>query len=261
MSSVNPVILLPQALALRGAAIGEAFVASLALGAGQFCTNPGLLLALDGEALNAFVESVRDRLSGVSAATMLSPGIHKAYDDGVAALTAHAATDLLARGSRGGGFQGQAALFATTAAQFLEHPALREEVFGASSLLVRCQDIEALIAVIDSLDGQLTAAVHADDGDADLSGRLLPRLERRAGRILFNGFGTGVEVSHAMVHGGPYPATSDPRTTSVGALAIMRFLRPVCYQDMPAGLLPAVLRDDNPCKLPRRIDGVLQVGA
>jgi alpha-ketoglutaric semialdehyde dehydrogenase len=260
MSSINPVILLPHALANRAAAIGEAFAASLVLGAGQFCTNPGLLLAVEGKALDAFVQSASASLAKTPAATMLSPDIHKAYAEGVSALDGHAAVTPLGRGGPSEGFKGQAALFSTTAEAFLEHLALRDEVFGASSLLVRCKDVETLVKVIDSLEGQLTAAVHADEGDAAMAGQLLPRLERRAGRILFNGFGTGVEVSHAMVHGGPYPATSDVRTTSVGSLAIMRFLRPVCYQDVPAGLLPPVLRNENPDKVPRRINGVLELG-
>ena len=141
-----------------------------------------------------------------------------------------------------------------TGADFIADPGHAEEVFGAASLLVRCADIEELLKVVALLEGQLTATLHLTDADTALARRLLPVLERLAGRILANGWPTGVEVSYAMVHGGPFPATSDPRSTSVGAAAIERFLRPVCYQDLPEGLLPAALRSDNPLGLPRFVN-------
>ncbi len=260
MSSINPVILLPQALAANGEAIGEVFVGSLTLGAGQFCTNPGLLLALEGPGLDAFLRAAGRALGRTAAAVMLTPGIHKAYGEGVGALQANAAVTPVAHGGEGEGFRCQAALFSTTAAQFLADASLQDEVFGAAGLLVRCPDLGALTAVIDSLEGQLTASVHAVAGDHEAARELLPHLERKAGRILFNGFGTGVEVCHAMVHGGPFPATSDPRSTSVGSLAIARFLRPVCYQDVPPELLPPELRDGNPLGVPRRVNGRLELG-
>jgi NADP-dependent aldehyde dehydrogenase len=260
MSSINPVILLPEALAAHGAAIGEAFVTSLALGAGQFCTNPGLVLALEGPALQGFIDSASAAVGRAPASTMLSPGIHKAYVAGVGALVENAAVETLSRGVDAIGFQGRVAFFSTTARDFIRDHTLREEVFGAASLLVRCADEAELIAALESLEGQLTAAVHADAGDLKLAARLLPVLERKAGRILFNGFGTGVEVGHAMVHGGPFPATSDPRFTSVGSLAIRRFLRPVCYQDCPAELLPDALQDANPLDAPRWVGGELELG-
>ncbi len=255
MSSINPVVLFPEALAARGAEIGRAFVASLTLGSGQFCTNPGLVLAVDGPGLDAFVEAAAAALPEVAAATMLTPGIHQAYCTGVAALTENAAVTVLARGKAGGTNQGQPILFGTTGAAFLADHALAEEVFGATSLVVRCRDEAELRAVLEGLEGQLTAALHMDAGDHGAARALLPLLERRVGRILVNGFGTGVEVGHAMVHGGPYPATSDGRTTSVGSLAIDRFLRPVSYQDLPDALLPDALKEANPLGLPRRVDG------
>jgi 2,5-dioxopentanoate dehydrogenase len=153
--------------------------------------------------------------------------------------------------------QGQAALFSTPAKQFLAHPDLQQEVFGAASLLVLCQDQAEVRAVLSSVEGQLTLAMHIDPADHHAARALLPLLERKAGRILVNGFGTGVEVAHAMVHGGPYPATADGRSTSVGSLAIARFLRPVCYQDVPADLLPPAIRDENPLGVWRRLDGQL----
>ena len=256
MSSINPVLLMPRALAARGAALGTAFVGSLTMGAGQFCTNPGLLLAIEGEGLDAFIASAREALGQSVGATMLTSGIHAAYEQGIAALAGHNRVETIARGQVGEGVTcGQAALFATTADAFLADQALGHEVFGASSLLVRCQDEEEMAQVLEAAEGQLTATLHMDDGDVDLVTRLMPILELKAGRILANGWPTGVEVTHAMVHGGPYPATSDARTTSVGSLAIDRFLRPVSYQNLAPELLPPELRDEAGGKFPRLLDG------
>ncbi|NUO86667.1 MAG: aldehyde dehydrogenase (NADP(+)) [Cupriavidus sp.] len=257
MSSVNPVLLFPHALARRAEAIGTAFADSLTLGAGQFCTNPGLVLAVEGDDLDRFLQAASARLATLPAATMLTPGIHRAYCAGVASLAGHAKVQTVVRGPAGSATQGQAALFATDAAAFLADPALRHEVFGAAALVVRCRDLVELRGVIETLEGQLTAALHLDDADHDAARPLLAALERLAGRILVNGFGTGVEVGHAMVHGGPWPATSDGRSTSVGSLAIARFVRPVSYQDMPPGLLPASLRPDSPQRHHWRVDGKL----
>ena len=148
---------------------------------------------------------------------------------------------------------------ATTAAHFLSSPRLLEEVFGPTTLLIECRDQEEVISVANHLNGQLTATLQMDDADTTSARRLLPILERKAGRILVNGFPTGVEVSYAMVHGGPYPSTSDSRATSVGAMAIDRFLRPVCYQNLPSALLPEVLQDENPLQLVRLVDGKIQL--
>jgi NADP-dependent aldehyde dehydrogenase len=241
MSSINPVILFEHALAKRGAAIGKAFAGSLTLGAGQFCTNPGLIIAIDGPGLEAFIAAAREALTAIPAQTMLTSGISKAYLSGVAKLASHAEVTTVAQGLEGGATQGRAALFSTSAEAFLAHRELQDEVFGAAGLIIRCRDTDELDRVIDALEGQLTAALHIDEADHQAARRLLPKLELLAGRLLVNGFGTGVEVSPAMVHGGPYPATSDGRTTSVGTLAIYRFLRPVSYQDMPRDLLPAAL--------------------
>ncbi|KWH62711.1 aldehyde dehydrogenase (NADP(+)) [Burkholderia anthina] len=256
MSSINPVLLCPAALDARHDTIAAQFVASLTLGAGQFCTNPGLVLAVDGPALRAFEAAAADAVRAVAAQTMLTPAIHASYAQGVAALRDHDAVELLAEGAEGGRHQARAALFATSADAFVAHPELRDEVFGPASLIVRCPDAGTLHRVLKSLEGQLTIAAHLADGDAALFAALRPTLERKAGRILVNGFGTGVEVGHAMVHGGPFPATSDTRTTSVGARAIERFLRPVSYQDVPDALLPDAIRSGNPLHVPQRIDGV-----
>ncbi len=255
MSSINPVLLLPGALATRGTAIGAAFAGALTLGAGQFCTNPGLVLAIEGSAVDAFITGARDALGPIAPATMLTSGICNAYRGGVQALEANSRVNHIITGQSGEGLVGQPNLFSTTGADFLADQSLSEEVFGATSLLVRCADLAELKAVLYALEGQLTVSVHAADADVDMAAELLLILERRAGRLLFNGFGTGVEVCDAMVHGGPYPSTSDGRSTSVGSLAIMRFLRPICYQDVPEALLPEALRDANPFGIPRRING------
>ncbi len=260
MSSVNPVILLPAALASRGEALARDFVASLTLGAGQFCTNPGLLFAVDGAALDGFIGAVTEVLRQVQPAVMLTSGIAAAYAGGVQKLRDAAAVTEAASGLPGAGPNlGQAALFTVPAAAYLTEPHLADEVFGASALLVRCPDEAALRQVLEALEGQLTCTLQMDAADDAAALRLLPVLERKAGRLLANGWPTGVEVSNAMVHGGPFPATTDSRTTSVGTLAIRRFLRPVCYQDWPEALLPAALRDANPYAVPRLLDGRLEL--
>ncbi len=259
MSSINPVLLLPEALRARGAELGKAFVGSLTMGAGQFCTNPGLLLAIEGEGLDAFVSAAAEAISGGAAQTMLTGAIYSAYEQSIDALQQHGQVHTIAQGPAGnGGNAGRAALFSTSGRSFLSDKALGQEVFGASSLLVRCADEAELQSVLVATEGQLTTTLQMDDADIDTASRLLPLLERRSGRIVVNGWPTGVEVTHAMVHGGPYPATSDGRSTSVGSLAIDRFLRPVSYQNFPPRLLPAVLRDD--AGLPRLLDGIATHG-
>jgi NADP-dependent aldehyde dehydrogenase len=256
MSSINPVFLLDGALHSRGSDLGRAFVASLTMGSGQFCTNPGLVIAADGPGLDAFIAAARDAVAQSAATPMLTRGIAENYASGVKALAAEA--DLVVRGTASDNpATCQAALFTTDAANFGGSEVLAAEVFGSSSLIVRCADADEMNAVAAGLEGQLTATVHADDTDHDAAARLLPTLETKAGRILFNGWPTGVEVSYAMVHGGPFPATSDSRTTSVGARAIERFLRPVAYQDVPKSLLPSAIADGNPDGLWRRVDGQL----
>lgn len=255
MSSTNPVFLLPAALQARGDALAQGFVGSLTLGAGQFCTNPGLLVVVQGPALEAFVASAADLLQHSAAQTMLTPGIWAAYQDGVDSLSRHAST--VAKGVLPTGpNQCQPQLLRASAAEYLANPALQAEVFGAAALIVQCRDEAERLQLAEALEGQLTATLQLDDDDIALARRLLPVLERKAGRILVNGWPTGVEVCDAMVHGGPFPATSDVRSTSVGTAAIQRFLRPVCYQDLPDALLPTALKHENPQGLPRLLDGV-----
>ncbi|WP_380779021.1 aldehyde dehydrogenase (NADP(+)) [Sphingomonas sp. R86520] len=252
MSSVNPVIVFPAALAARGAALGKAYIGSLTMGSGQFCTNPGIVVAVDGPDLDTFVEAAAAALGEAAPQVMLTPGIHASYDKGVAALAGHDAVETLARGTEAeGANRGRAALFSTTGKAFVADPALSHEVFGAASIIVRCTDLAEVRQVLEQVEGQLTITLQIDEGDYADAAALVPVLERKAGRILANGWPTGVEVAPAMVHGGPFPATSDPRTTSVGTAAIERFLRPVCYQDLPDALLPKAVKHDNPLGLPR----------
>jgi 2,5-dioxopentanoate dehydrogenase len=257
MSSINPVFLLGGALETHGAELGRAFVGSLTLGSGQFCTNPGLVIAVDSPDLDAFIAAAREAISETAPSPMLTPHIAESYSTGVSELTKEA--DLIARGSTADAPAAacRAALFGTDVTSFLASKGLQAEVFGASGLIVRCTDMAELREVAANVEGQLTATVHADESDHDEARELLPILELKAGRILFNGWPTGVEVGHAMVHGGPFPATSDSRATSVGARAIERFLRPVCYQDAPKPLLPSPIADGNPDRLWRRINGQL----
>lgn len=252
MSSINPVILFPAALAARAEALGQAYVGSLTLGSGQFCTNPGIVLALEGADLDRFTAAAAEALTSAKPQVMLTAGIKASYDKGVEALARHAEIATVAQGVPGTGCgEGRAALFSVSAGAYLAHPELSHEVFGAVSIIIRCASIDEMASVLRAMEGQLTATLQIDPADREAAASLLPLLERKAGRILANGWPTGVEVSHAMVHGGPFPATSDARTTSVGAAAIDRFLRPVCYQDIPDALLPEMLRDADPLGLPR----------
>lgn len=255
MSSVNPVILLPGALAEQGASLGAAFVTSLTTSAGQLCTNPGLVFAL-GDAAD-FLAAAGDAVGATPGAPMLNTGIQRSYEDGVTRLAGRAGVTEVAGGGTDDALAacGQARLFATDGDTFLADHTLQEEIFGAASLVVRVRDLPQLHAILDTLEGQLTATVHATDADHPAAAELLPRLELLAGRVLFGGWPTGVEVGHAMVHGGPFPATSAPATTSVGTRAIERFLRPVSYQNVPAALLPEELCDDNALGVPRLRDG------
>ncbi len=256
MSSINPVFLMPNALAARGESIAKGFVGSLSMGAGQFCTNPGLVIAVEGEELNEFLNVAAAELASVAAQTMLTPGICDAYGKGVDRLKGHEKVTQVGEGQTSTDpNRCQAGLYVTEAADFLADDELSEEIFGASSLVIRCSDLSQFQSVAEQLEGQLTATLLLDEGDYDAARSLLPVLERRAGRILCNGYPTGVEVCHAMVHGGPFPATSDARSTSVGSAAINRFLRPVCYQDLPSALLPESLQDSNPLALRRLFDG------
>jgi NADP-dependent aldehyde dehydrogenase len=254
MSSVNPVFLMEHALADNAESLAKGFVDSLVLGVGQFCTNPGLAVGLEGDRFSRFAKAAAEEIAGRSAGTMLSPAIHAAYTRGVERLASCGQVETLARVEAVSGSKGAPALFAIAATDLLAKPELGEEIFGPSSLLVTCKSAEQMQQVAGQMEGQLTATLLAADADAEALRPLLRILERKVGRIVYNGYPTGVEVAWAMVHGGPFPATSDSRTTSVGGGAIERFLRPVSYQNLPPALLPEVLQDGNPLKVPRVVD-------
>jgi NADP-dependent aldehyde dehydrogenase len=237
LGSVNPVFLLPAALAARAAEIAEGWAASLTMGAGQFCTNPGVVVVPDGPEADAFIDRAAAALGDVGPQTMLTEGIADAYRAGCDRV---AATEGVGAVMRSPCERRSAApsLFVTTGAEWLANPGLGHEVFGPLGLVVRVADTDEMLSVACSLDGQLTCTLMLDDADLPLARRLMPVLERKAGRLLTNGYPTGVEVCDSMVHGGPYPASTNFGATSVGTLAIRRFLRPLCYQNMPEALLP-----------------------
>lgn len=255
MSSINPVILLPDALAARGATIAGELAGSVVLGAGQFCTNPGLVIGIRSPAFTAFTEQLKEHLSAQAPQTLLNAGGLRSYQKGVDALKACPGVAHLAGQSQEGN-QARAQLFKADLALLLEgHPLLQEEVFGPTSVLIEVEDDAQLEQALRALRGQLTATLIGEPTDLQRYQWLVPLLEEKVGRILVNGYPTGVEVCDAMVHGGPYPATSDARGTSVGSLAIDRFLRPVCYQNYPDSLLPAALQNANPLSIKRLVNG------
>lgn len=256
MSSINPVLLFPHALRLRAEALGEGFGASLTMGAGQFCTNPGLafVIGVDDQAYERFRNALTGFVEASVPQPMLTAGIAAAYADGLERIGQSEGVQVIAQGQMAD-HCAPASVFETDAATFARTPALHAENFGASTVLVRCSDVVEAAALLADMEGQLTATLQLEDADLPDAAVLLPVLERLAGRILVNGFPTGVEVCHAMVHGGPFPATSDSRTTSVGTLAMDRFLRPVSYQGFPERLLPEELHDGNPTGARRRVNG------
>lgn len=256
MSSVNPVIVLPGALKARGATVAKELAGSVVLGCGQFCTNPGLVIGIRSAEFSEFVAGLADAIGAQPAQTMLNAGTLRSYANGVAQLNGHARVSRLA-GNEQAGNQAQPQLFKADVSMLLEGDhLLQEEVFGPTTIVVEVADSAELTRALQSMHGQLTATLIAERDDLDAFRDLLPLLEVKAGRVLLNGYPTGVEVCDAMVHGGPYPATSDARGTSVGTLAIHRFLRPVCYQNYPDDVLPQALQNANPLGIQRLVDGV-----
>ncbi|MBF8704202.1 aldehyde dehydrogenase (NADP(+)) [Pseudomonas putida] len=255
MSSINPVLVLPAALQARGEQVARELAASVVLGCGQFCTNPGLVIGIAGEAFSTFLTALGAHLADQAGQTMLNAGTLRSYSQGVQRLLQHPGVRHLA-GAEQAGDQAQAQLFQADVSLLLNGDALlQEEVFGPATVAVAVADEAELRRAVQALHGQLTATLIAEPEDFQRFAALVPVLQRKAGRLLVNGYPTGVEVCDAMVHGGPYPATSDARGTSVGTLAIDRFLRPVCYQDYPDALLPDALKNANPLGLQRLVDG------
>ena len=255
MSSANPLFVLPGALAADPQAKARGLHGSFTLGAGQFCTKPGLVFLPEAEGANSFREELEAATSASASFTMLTSGIADAYrgsiaERGGAGLRVTSATVAVSP-------QTHAVLFETSVSAFQQDPHLQEEIFGPTTLLINWNSRDEMLAAADALEGHLTATIMGTEADLDDNQDLVAILERKVGRLLFNGFPTGVEVSQAMVHGGPYPATSDSRFTSVGAQAILRFVRPRCYQSFPQSTLPEALRDHNPLGIMRLIDGAL----
>jgi NADP-dependent aldehyde dehydrogenase len=260
MGSTNPVFLLPGALAARGEQIAEGLHGSVVLGAGQFCTKPGLVFLPPVAEAKIFSQSLVRRMAETPAPVMLTPQIQAAYSGQVATRAKQASVALAAEGKPDGGEQGvrgTPALFTAEAREFLAQPDLSAEVFGPSTLVVSCTRKEEMLEIARGLHGHLTATVHGTEEDLREYRELIEVLEQKAGRLVFNGFPTGVEVGHAMVHGGPYPATSDGQSTSVGSQAIYRFARPVCFQNFSNEVLPDELKDSNPLGIWRLKDGAL----
>jgi NADP-dependent aldehyde dehydrogenase len=259
MSSGNPVFVLPGALRKDPKALAKNLFGSFTLGGGQFCTKPGIVLVPendDAEKTSDFVLELGWLVNSSEAATLLTAGIAREYSHATQARESQARLVANAREpEHASAFAARAKLFEASSDDLLADPSLADEIFGPDTLLVRCNKPKDLLRVAASLDGHLTATILGDEEDLEANRELIQILEQKAGRLIFNGYPTGVEVSHAMVHGGPYPSTSDPRFTSVGSLAIFRFARPVCFQGFPQALLPPELQDANPLGIARLRDG------
>lgn len=256
MGSTNPVFILPGALKDKKEDIATGLTASVIQGVGQFCTNPGLVFLKNSDEANAFSKAAAESFNESASGTMLTSAIQKAYEKGAEKLSSKNGVEVLAKGqTQGEGFRGTPSIMQTSAKNFMINKEYEEEVFGPSTLTVTADDKSELIKIAENLSGHLTTTVWADEDDLNDYADLIDILERKAGRLTINGFPTGVEVCHSMIHGGPFPATTDSRTTSVGTTAINRFTRPVCYQNFPDNLLPDELKNDNPLNIWRFVDG------
>ncbi len=258
MSSVNPVILLEGALKTNRDAIARDLANSLALGAGQFCTNPGLVLTLDNEDGQSFLRSFSAELSKLKPATMLNKNIYDAYIQRTDKLKDNKEIATITNFPQEASperYEAQPSAFVVGAGDYMADKQLGEEVFGPSTLIILNKDSEQLTEVLHSLEGQLTVTVHATDADEGRMKAVVDIITQKAGRIIYGGYPTGVEVSHSMQHGGPFPSTTDPRSTSVGTAAIYRFVRPVTFQEFPDHLLPEALQNKNPLHIMRLVDG------
>jgi NADP-dependent aldehyde dehydrogenase len=258
MSSCNPLFILPGALSGDAAeTLARNLFGSFTLGAGQFCTKPGIVFIPEQKETDAFLQKLCELVAQAQPFTLLTAGIARDYARSSAERATQATLAAAAPStSSAPACPANAQLFTTTLREFLSQPALSEEIFGPDTLIVRCPTPADFVGAAQALDGHLTATIAGTEEELAAAPELVPILERKAGRLLFNGFPTGVEVSHAMVHGGPYPATSDSRFTSVGTQAIFRFARHVCFQDFPDALVPAELQSANPLGILRLIDGV-----
>lgn len=259
MGSTNPVFILPQIMKEKGAAIAQQFAASVTLGVGQFCTNPGMIIANKTEGYTPFLTDLETQFKNVAGGVMLTNGIQKAYNQGVSKHLENDSVTLIAKGNEVSGFTAvQPILFKTDAQAIAEDHTLSEEIFGPTSVLVEADSKEEMLRIAENLEGHLTATIHGTPEELAEYTDLIDVLEQKVGRLLINGFPTGVEVCHAMMHGGPFPASTDSRSTSVGTNAIYRFTRPVSYQNFPENLLPDELKDANPLQIWRLVNGEFQ---
>jgi len=259
MGSTNPIFILPGALKDQKEEVAKGLTASVTMGVGQFCTNPGLVFLENSGLADSFKQLTAENFKESSSGTMLTSGIQKAYENNSNKLTAQKNVKLSAKGqSKGEGFQGVPFIAQTSAKDFMANKELEEEVFGPSTLTVTADEKTELLKIAENLNGHLTTTLWANEDDLEDYADLIAILERKAGRLIINGFPTGVEVCHSMIHGGPFPATTDSRSTSVGTTAIRRFTRPVCYQNFPDQLLPDELKYGNPLNIWRLVDGELK---
>ena len=257
MGSVNPVLLCDAALKNRSHEIAKQYAGSVTLGTGQFCTNPGLLIGKDSPELDSFIKSLSNNIREIAPSIMLNEGICKNYNRNKNHLLSLSEVKLEGESQElPEGNEGRPAIASVSGAAFIDNPALSEEVFGPFTLVIKCESDEVLATVVENLKGQLTATIMAEKNELSRYESIISNLQNRVGRILFNGVPTGVEVCHAMQHGGPFPATTDSRFTSVGTAAIKRFARPLAFQNWPSALLPDELKDDNPLGIWRTVDGV-----
>ncbi|WP_204344109.1 aldehyde dehydrogenase (NADP(+)) [Psychroserpens algicola] len=255
MGSVNPVVMLPEALKNRGEALAKTYASSITLGTGQFCTNPGLILGIESEALSHFITQLSAEIINIEPACMLHPNIMGAYNSKKAKALAHSELEISADYNME--VQTNYARQAVTTvkgASFIKNSDLHEEVFGPFSMVVQCKDAKELETVITKLEGQLTGTVIAETNEVSNYSKVISALQNRVGRIIYNGVPTGVEVCPSMVHGGPYPASTDSRFTAVGIHSIKRWVRPFSYQDWPNNLLPDELKNENPLEISRLLN-------
>ena len=256
MGSVNPVVILPGAIRKKGREWAKTYAKSVTLGSGQFCTNPGLLLGIKGEDLSDFIQVLSAEILKIEPTCMLHPAIISAYENGKAKIQDQPGIETV------GNFHdtvasnyGRQAVVKAEGASFLANKTLHQEVFGPFSMVVQCENSQQLEEIIEHLEGQLTGTVLAENGELEKYEKIVCALQNRVGRIIFNGVPTGVEVCASMVHGGPYPASTDSRFTAVGINSIKRWVRPFCFQNWPDALLPDALKNDNPLGISRCVDG------
>ncbi|AOW21846.1 aldehyde dehydrogenase (NADP(+)) [Urechidicola croceus] len=255
MGSINPVFILSNTLKENQNEIAKGLANSVTLGVGQFCTNPGIVFVNKTKDYSKFIGHLAVNIQEVEANTMLNSGIKNAYESGVNHLKSKNKVTILSQGKENAeGYRGSAYLFETTAKNFLRKDYFEEEVFGPSTIAIIADSKSELIESAKKLKGHLTASIFGTDKDLKDNIELIKILEQKVGRLMINNFPTGVEVCHSMVHGGPFPATTDSRTTSVGTGAITRFTRPFCYQNFPQELLPDELKDSNPLNIWRLVD-------